>query len=137
MTGGNRSELGSAVKKCSQALIVAGMALASAALAAVERPRSPFSDIVIENGAVIAKLENSGRWTVALNQQPPRPARPEESFSLRADDSLKLSERHLSFTFKPSLAGKPRGLYAWSVFDKRSFGGQVEHDFFYLTASGE
>ena len=107
---------------------------ASVAWAQVEQPSSPFASIVMSGEIVVVQLAKGTSWTVSMNEQPARPAAPQEAFALRAADSLKLAERHLSFTFKPRLAGRPRGLTVWSVFDKRSFGGQVEHNFYFLPA---
>ena len=115
-------------------LLLSSLALASPAWTGTPAPASPFGTIIAKNGAIVVRLAQKSRWLVSLNSQPPRPALPEEAFTLRAADSLRLIERHVTLAFKPRFAPKPAGLMGESVVDRRSLGGDVERTVFFLPA---
>ena len=84
---------------------------------------SPWQSLSVREQTVVATLPKDRRWLVTYNKQEPRLSAFGESFSLRAGDSLTLSERHSSYTFTPRFVPHPPGLECVHIFDARSFGG--------------
>lgn len=84
----------------------------------------PFKIVVIDNDSIIATLPERSKWLVTFNSKDPRPSKKLESFTLRAEDQLILSERHSSYSIKPVFSPKP-GLEVTETSDMRSFGGTL------------
>jgi hypothetical protein len=93
---------------------------------------SPWQSLSIREQTVVATLPKDKRWLVTYNGQEPRLSTFGESFSLRAGDSLTLSERHSSYTFTPRLVPHPPGLECVHVFDARSVGGDTKRSTSFL-----
>jgi len=87
---------------------------------------SPWQSLSVREQTVVATLPKDKRWLVIFNNQKPRLSSFGESFSLRAGDTLKLAERHTSYTFTPRFAPQPAGLQSVFVFHAESFGGGTE-----------
>ena len=97
-------------------------------------PNSPWQSLSVREQTVVATLPKDRRWLVIYNKQEPRLSAFGESFSLRAGDSLTLSERHGSYTFTPRFAPHPPGLECVCVFLAQSFGGGTERSTSFLPA---
>ena len=107
------------------ALYFAVVALLSHSSQAADPTTAPFESVLVRHHAIIATLPAKGtHWLINAGSLAKRVSEYGETFKLHAGDSLRLVEKHSSYSFTAQLTPTP-GLQVTSTVDARSFGGTV------------
>jgi hypothetical protein len=110
------------------------MAFGSFPLQAADITNTPFQSVLVREDTIIATLPGSGiRWLIESGSTPRRSAKYGEAFTHHAGTSLRLTEKHSSYSFTARVKPFP-GLKVVFTSDTRSFGGTIISKTYFIPA---
>lgn len=100
-------------------------------LCAQEPGQGPFQSVTASNhDAVVVKLPAKGGWSITLGSAAARAAKPDEEVKLVIGTTLRLQEKHTTYSVKAVLAPQP-GLLVDETVDE---GGVVANKKYFIPA---